>query len=222
MAVANVNIEVEKGEVLGLIGPNGAGKSTLLNIIAGVFPPSKGKIIFKEMDITGKKANEICKLGIAKTSQIVKPFTKLTVFENVYLGAVYGAGLTKKKAIEKTEEIIEFTKLNKYKNKLADSLSVPERRKLEFARALATEPQILLLDENMAGLTPKEIDDSLDLIREINSNGITIIIVEHIMRAVLGVAKRIVVLNYGEKIADGKPEEVLNDKRVLEAYFGKS
>jgi len=220
-AVANVDISMSRGEIIGLIGPNGAGKSTFLNIIAGILQPTEGKIFFKGNDITFGKADKICKLGIVKTAQIVQPFTKLSLFQNVYLAAVYGGGLSKREAIDKTEELLEFTKLFSLQNKLANELSVPQRRRLEFARALATLPEILLLDENMAGLTPREIDDSLELIREINAKNVSIIIVEHIMRAVVGVAKRIVVLNYGEKIADGETDRVLNDKKVLEAYFGE-
>ncbi len=220
-AVANVDIELRRGEILGLIGPNGAGKSTFLNIIAGILPPSEGKIFFKGNDITFNKSDKICKLGIVKTAQIVQPFTKLTLFENIYLGAVYGGGLSKGEAIDKTDELLDFTKLYSLRNNLANELSVPQRRRLEFARALATLPEILLLDENMAGLTPREIDDSLELIKEINSKNVSIIIVEHIMRAVVGVAKRIAVLNYGEKIADGDTSVVLNDKEVQEAYFGE-
>lgn len=219
-AVSNVEFHLNKGEILGLIGPNGAGKSTLLNIIAGIIPATSGKIFFKKKDITKKKSYELCKLGIVKTAQIVQPFTKLTLFENVYLAAVFGGKKSSGRASEIASELLEFSGLYKLKNNLANELSVPQRRRLEFARALATSPEILLLDENMAGLTPKEIDDSLELIREINSKGVSIIVVEHIMRAVKGISERIIVLNYGEKIADGKPDEVLENAEVQKAYFG--
>ena len=221
VAVMEVDFSLKKGEIVGLIGPNGAGKSTFLNVVAGILRPTSGEIIFKDKNITGKKAHYICRLGIVKTAQIVQPFTKLTLLENVYLGAVYGGGKSHKEAMKISEEILEFVGLGNLKKNLASELSVPQRRRLEFARALATEPEILLLDENMAGLTPKEIDDMLELIREINRKGITIVVVEHVMRAVMGVAERIVVLNYGEKIAEGEPEIVMNNPEVQKAYFGE-
>jgi branched-chain amino acid transport system ATP-binding protein len=219
-AVSEVDFHLAKGEILGLIGPNGAGKSTLLNIVAGIIQPTSGEILFKGKNITGKRSHSLCKLGIVKTSQIVQPFTQLTLFQNIYLAAIFGGRETSVKATDTANKLLEFTKLFHLKNNLANELSVPQRRRLEFARALATSPEILLLDENMAGLTPKEIDDSLQLIREINSRGISIIIVEHIMRAVKGVSHRIVVLNYGEKIADGEPDKVLENEEVQKAYFG--
>ncbi len=218
----NLEVEIEKGEIVGLIGPNGAGKTTFLNIIAGVISASSGKIFFKGRDITNKRSYYLCRLGIVKTAQIVQPFTSLSVFENVYLGAIYGAGLHNKDAIKKAEEIIEFTGLSNLKRYPASMLNVPQRRKLEFARALATEPEILLLDENMAGLTSKEIKESIRLIKNINKKGITIVIVEHMIKIVSEVAKRIIVLNYGKKIADGDPEIVLRNKEVQNIYLGES
>ncbi len=219
-AVSEVDFHLLKGEILGLIGPNGAGKSTLLNIMAGIISPSSGKIFYKGKDVTGKKSYSLCKLGIVKTAQIVQPFTKLTLFENIYLAAIFGGKKNSKDATNIANELLEFSGLFSLKNNLANELSVPQRRRLEFARALATSPEVLLLDENMAGLTPKEIDDFLLLIKKINSKGISIIIVEHIMRAVKGVSHRIIVLNYGEKIADGEPDKVLENEEVQRAYFG--
>jgi branched-chain amino acid transport system ATP-binding protein len=219
-AVSKVNLDVLKGEILGLIGPNGAGKSTFLNLLTGSITPDSGKILFKKRNITGEKPYKICRMGIAKTSQLVQPFTRLTVFENVFLAATYGAGLSSEKAENFANEILKFTSLYKIKDKLSDKLSVPERKKLELSRALATEPEILLLDENMSGLTVKEIEEALDLIKEINSRGISIVVVEHVMKVIKSISKRIVVLNYGEKIADGLPDEVFNSKEVEKAYFG--
>ncbi len=221
IAVNRVDFKLEKGEIVGLIGPNGAGKSTFLNIVAGVIKATSGIVIFKDKDITNKKAYEVCRIGIVKTSQIVKPFTNLTLIENIFLASVYGAKRDKRYALHKANELLEFVGLYSLKDNYASQLSVPQRRRLEFARALATEPEILLLDENMAGLTPKEIDDMLEIIREINRKGITIVVVEHILRAVMGVAQRVVVFNYGEKIADGDPNEVINSPEVQKAYFGE-
>ncbi len=222
VAVNKVDFKLKKGEIVGLIGPNGAGKSTFLNIIAGLLKADSGRVIFKNREITNRKAHEICRIGIVKTSQIVKPFTNLKVIENVYLASIYGAKRDKKYALKKAYELLEFFNLDSKKNYYAFQLNIQQRRRLEFARALATEPKIILLDECMAGLLPGEMDEMISIIKEINKQGITVVIVEHNIKAVLSVAKRVVVLNYGEKIADGPSEEVLNNPAVQEAYLGKN
>ena len=222
VAVNKVDFKLKKGEIVGLIGPNGAGKSTFLNIIAGLLKADSGRVIFKNREITNRKAHEICRIGIVKTSQIVKPFTNLKVIENVYLASIYGAKRDKKYALKKAYELLEFFNLDSKKNYYAFQLNIQQRRRLEFARALATEPKIILLDECMAGLLPGEMDEMISIIKEINKQGITVVIVEHNIKAVLSVAKRVVVLNYGEKIADGPSEEVLNNTAVQEAYLGKN
>lgn len=222
VAVNKVDFKLKKGEIVGLIGPNGAGKSTFLNIIAGLLKADSGRVIFKNREITNRKAHEICRIGIVKTSQIVKPFTNLKVIENVYLASIYGAKRDKKYALKKAYELLEFFNLDSKKNYYAFQLNIQQRRRLEFARALATEPKIILLDECMAGLLPGEMDEMINIIKEINKQGITVVIVEHNIKAVLSVAKRVVVLNYGEKIADGPSEEVLNNPAVQEAYLGKN
>jgi len=219
-ALNRIDFKLEKGEIVGLIGPNGAGKSTFLNVIAGLLKADSGKIIFKNRDITNKKAHEICHIGIVKTSQIVKPFTNLTLLENVYLASIYGAKRDKIYALNKANELLEFFNLYSVKDYYASQLNIHQRRRLEFARALATEPEIILLDECMAGLLPGEIEEMIEIIKEIHRWGVTVVIVEHILKAVMDVAGRVVVFNYGEKIADGEPDKVLNSPDVQKAYFG--
>ena len=220
-AVSRVDFSVEEGEILGMIGPNGAGKSTLFNVIAGVYKPDRGEVILRGKKISGLKPHRICRAGIAKTSQIVQPFTQMSVFENVLVGGLHGKGLSFHKAAAEAEEILEFVGLGGSKEMPSGSIPVPARRRLELARALATGAEVILLDENMAGLNPTEIEEVLKLLREIRRRGKTLIVVEHIMRAVMGISDRIIVLNYGEKIAEGTPDEVANNEGVIEAYLGK-
>ncbi len=221
MAVNRVDFSLQDGEILGLIGPNGAGKTTLFNVIVGVYPPTQGEILYKGKVISGKKPHEICRLGIAKTSQITRPFSAMSVIENVAIGGLYGKSLHLREAIKEAGGILEFVGLDRVKDSLPGSITVSDRRRMELARALATGARVILLDETMAGLTPTEIEEALALVREIRNQGRTLLVVEHVMRAVMGISDRIMVLNYGEKIAEGPPKAVAEDRRVIEAYLGE-
>ena len=224
MAVNNLSLTIGEGEILGLIGPNGSGKTTAFNLITGFLKPDSGKILLNGKDITGLKPPSICANGVARTFQLVKPFPHLTALQNVMVGRLYGRSPSKTihQAQEECERILDFVGLAGKRDLLAKSLTLVDRKRLELARALAGKPQLLLLDELMAGLNPTETDSAMQLIKSIRDSGITVIMVEHIIKAVLGLCDRIVVLNAGEKIAEGPPQEIVSNQRVIEAYLGKA
>jgi branched-chain amino acid transport system ATP-binding protein len=220
-ALLNVTFDMPQGQILGLIGPNGAGKTTLFNVINGVYPPSEGRVIFNDEDITDMKPYDIARRGLARTHQIVKPLNDLTVRENVMVGACFGReGHNLSRANEIAEEVLASIDLFDRIDQLAGSLNVAQKKRLELARALASQPHLLLLDEVLAGLNPSEIAEMVETVRKIRQQGITIIMIEHVMHAVMNVSERIIVLDYGQQIAEGTPEEVANDQKVIEAYLG--
>lgn len=221
VAVKDVSFTVDSGEILGLIGPNGAGKSTLFNLIAGKYSPDSGKITFNGKRIDGKKSYEICRLGISRTYQLVKPFLTETVFENVLLGATFGSPLQNRDPETETDKAISLVGLEQIKRKYVSTLPFIDRRKVELARALSTGARLLLLDEPMAGLNPGEVAQFAEIVKKISSSGYTVFIVEHVMRAIMGLSTRIIALDNGEKIADGKPEEIIKDIKVIQVYLGE-
>jgi branched-chain amino acid transport system ATP-binding protein len=219
-AVNGVSFKVEKGEIFGLIGPNGSGKTTIFNLINNYYPVTSGKIFFNGKDITGIKTHTICKLGIARTFQVVKPLARMTVLENVTASAFCRVN-TIKEAQKLALEAIEFCGLEHYKDQRAKGLPIGLRKRLEITRALATQPELILLDETAAGLNPKELDQAIELIKEINGRDITLIIVEHIMKVIMTISNRILAINYGLPLAEGSPEEVSRNPEVIKAYLGE-
>lgn len=219
-AVHRVSFSLEEGEILGIIGPNGAGKTTLFNTLTGFYKPDEGEVWFGGERLVNLKPHQICQKGMVRTFQIVKPFLELTTLENVMIAALNRTKLIRE-ATERALQTIEFVGLKDKAETLATGLTLPHRKRLELARALATEPRLLLLDEVMAGLTPTEVDELIRLLKEVNRRGMTILLIEHVMRGVMALSKRVVVLNYGEKIAEGVPEEVVKNRQVIEAYLGE-
>ena len=223
-AVSDVTFEVEAREVLGLIGPNGAGKTTLLNCISGVYGLDAGTVLLDGAQISGKPAFQIARLGLGRTFQVVKPFSSMSVRQNTAMGAMFGRQETRtgpRHAMEAADEVLGVVGLGKRADDLVTSLTIPERKRLEMARALAMRPTVLLLDEVMAGLNHTEVDEALDVVRAVNATGVTIVLIEHVMRVVVGVCHRAVVLHQGHVLAQGKTSDVLEDDRVIEAYLGE-
>ncbi len=219
-AVKDLSFNLAKGEILALIGPNGAGKTTVFNLLTGFLPLDKGTVRLGEEDITGLPPHRICHLGLVRTFQLVRPFLTISVLDNVMVGTMLRRKSVRE-ARDKAREIIDLVGLARYQDQEAEGLPLPLRKRLELAKALATEPQVLLLDEVMAGLTPTEVDRLIGLIREINGKGVTILLIEHVMRGVMALSDRVIVINYGLRIAEGVPEEVVRDEQVIEAYLGR-
>jgi len=224
-AVNGVDFHVMEGEIVGLIGPNGAGKTTLFNLITGIFPPDSGNLTFQEKKLGGLKSFEICRLGIARTFQIVRPFLKMTCLENVLVGIIGREGGTssQKDKNERARRLMKITGLERLETRLAKDITLIEKKRLEVARALATAPQAILLDEVMAGLNLSEMQQAMELIEMIRSElKITILWIEHVMGAIMKTSDRVIVMDQGQKIMEGKPEAVVTDRRVIEAYLGES
>jgi len=223
-AVSGVDIDLHRGEILGLIGPNGAGKTTLVNCLTGVEPPNEGTLTFAGRSLIGLKPHQVVKRGVARTFQVVQPFPTLTVTDNVVMGALFGSDRAHKdvrRARTVAAEKLAFVGLEHKANQPAAQLTLGERKRLELAKSLATEPELLLLDEVNAGLNTAEIETAIELIRRIRDTGVTLIVIEHVMKVIMDLSDRVIVLHHGEKIAQGSPAEVTNDEGVIRAYLGE-
>lgn len=220
-AVDNVSMAVKEGEIVGLIGPNGAGKTTFFNCLTGYLQPQKGSIFFQEKEITRLRSNEICRLGLARTFQVVQVFKEMTTWENVLVGAFCRTGDVRQ-AYEQTIEVLKFTGLEDKKNQLVGNLTIADQKRLEISKALATKPKLLMLDEAMAGLNATETNAAIELIKKIRAQGITLIIVEHVMEVIMSISDRVIVFDSGRKIAEDIPEKIVQNPRVIEAYLGVS
>ena len=218
-ALTDVSFSLEQGEILAVIGPNGAGKTTLFNVVNGFYPASKGEVFFKGGRISGLQPHKVCQRGIARTFQVVKPLQRMTVLDNVIASAFLKAP-KRDEAEALAIDMLKFTNLYDDRDVISKGLPLGKRKRLEIARALATQPEMILLDESFAGLNPTELNESIEIIEKIKARGITIMIIEHHMKVIMAISDRIVVLNYGEKIAEGTPEEIRNNKLVVEAYLG--
>jgi len=221
-AIANLDAVVNQGEILGVIGPNGSGKTTLFNMISGLIKPDQGRILLDGKDITDASPHRICASGVARTFQIVKPFREMTVLKNVMVARAFGSQPIRDMARirAESEDLLQTTGLLAKKSVLAEKLSLIDRKRLELTRALATKPRLLLLDEVMAGLNPAEIEEAVALAKKIRASGITLMLVEHVMKAVLGMSDRVIVLHVGQKIADGTPRQISSDEHVIQVYLG--
>ncbi|HXX37835.1 MAG TPA: ABC transporter ATP-binding protein [bacterium] len=220
-AVRDISFELEEGEILGLIGPNGAGKTTLINLIAGADRPTAGRITLGTRDVTGRPPFALARLGVARTFQIVRVFKDMTVWENVVVGALFagrGGGCTPR---ERAAETLEFVGLSGLANRRAGEIGLAEQKRVQFAHALAMNPSVLLLDEAMAGLNPGELDAAVDLVRAVHRRGVSLIVIEHLMRVIMGLSHRVIVMHHGRVLAHGNPADVVRDPQVVAAYFGE-